>query len=61
VRELAVSLEFAVRGRDSQRTLAGALTRLSERDDRAEAARALRAWLIRRANERELLGRRRAA
>jgi hypothetical protein len=59
--ELAASLEFAVRGQVSERTLARALTRLSERDDRAEAARALRAWLIQRANERELLGRRGAA
>jgi hypothetical protein len=61
VRELALCLEFAVRGQVSERTLAGALTRLSKRDDRAEAARALRAWLIQRANERELLGRRSAA
>jgi Rad52/22 family double-strand break repair protein len=60
-RELAVSLELAVRGQVSERTLAGALKRLSQRGDRAEAARALRAWLIQRANERELLGRRRAA
>lgn len=60
-RELAASLEFAVRGQVSERTLAGALKRLSQRDDRAEAAKALRAWLIQRANERELLGRRRAA
>jgi Rad52/22 family double-strand break repair protein len=61
VRELAVSLEFAVRGHVSQNTLAGAVTRLSQRDDRAEAATALRVWLIQRANERDLLGRRRAA
>jgi hypothetical protein len=60
-RELAVSPEFAVRGQVSEHTLAGALERLSERDDRAEAARALRAWLIQRANEVELLRRRRAA
>jgi hypothetical protein len=61
VGELAVSLEFAVRGQVSERILARSLTRLSERDDRAEAARALRAWLIQRANKRELLGRRSAA
>jgi Rad52/22 family double-strand break repair protein len=61
VRELATSLEFAVRGQVSERMLAGALTRRSQRDDRAEAARALRAWLIQRANEVELLRRRRAA
>jgi hypothetical protein len=61
VGELAVSLEFAVRGQVSERILARALTRLSERDDREEAARTLRAWLIQRTNERELLGRRRAA
>jgi Rad52/22 family double-strand break repair protein len=58
---LATCLEFAVRGRVAPRTLAGALARLSQRDDREEAARALRAWLIQRANEHELLGRRRAA
>jgi Rad52/22 family double-strand break repair protein len=61
VGELALCLEFAVRGRVAPRTLAGAITRLSKRDDREEAARALRAWLIEKANERELLGRRRAA
>jgi hypothetical protein len=59
--ELALSLEFAVRGRIAQRTLARAITRLSNRDDRADAARALRAWLIEQANQRELLGGRRAA
>jgi hypothetical protein len=59
--ELALCLEFAARGRVAQRTLARALTRLSQRDDREEAARTLRAWLIQRTNERELLGRRRAA
>jgi hypothetical protein len=59
--ELALCLEFAVRGRVAQSTLTGALARLSQRDDREEAARALRAWLVQRANERELLGRRRAA
>jgi hypothetical protein len=59
--ELATCLEFAVRGRVAERTLAQAVARLSRRDDREEAARALRAWLIQRANEHELLGRRRAA
>jgi hypothetical protein len=59
--ELAMSLEFAVRGRVAQRTLAGAITRLSKRDDCAEAAKALRVWLIDKANERELLGQRKAA
>jgi hypothetical protein len=61
VGELAHCLEFAVRGRVAPRALAGAITRLSKRDDREEAAKALRAWLIEKANERELLGRRRAA
>jgi hypothetical protein len=60
-RELALCLEFAVRGRVAERTLAGAITRLSARDAREEAARALCAWLIQRANEREQLGGRRAA
>jgi hypothetical protein len=61
VGELALCLEFAARGRVGQGTLARALTRLSQRDDREEAARTLRAWLIQRTNEREALGRRRAA
>jgi hypothetical protein len=50
LRELAVSLEFAVRGRVAQRRLTGAITRLSKRDDREGAARALRDWLIEKAN-----------
>jgi len=61
LRELALSLEFAVRGRVAQRTLGGAISRLSKRDNREETARALRAWLIEKANERELLGQRKAA
>jgi Rad52/22 family double-strand break repair protein len=61
VGELAMLLEFAVRGRVGQRTLAGAIARLSRRDDPREAARALCTWFVERASERELLGRRRAA
>jgi hypothetical protein len=61
VGELGMSLELAVRGRVTQRTLAGAITRLSGRDDRLEAARALRAWLIEKTPQRELPDRRRAA
>jgi hypothetical protein len=38
--ELAVSLEFAVRGRVEQRGLAGTVNRLSRRDARIEAAKA---------------------
>jgi hypothetical protein len=59
--ELATSLELAVRGRVAQRALAGAIVRLSGRDDRPEAARALRGWLIEKANRRERLDGRRAA
>jgi hypothetical protein len=55
-----VSLALAVRGRVSQPTLAEALAPLSGRDDRGEAAKALRPWLVERANERELPARRRA-
>jgi hypothetical protein len=57
VRQFCFALEFAVRGGVAQRTLAGAITRLSKRDDRAEAAEALRIWLVQKANERELPGR----
>ena len=61
VRDLALALEFAVRGRVPQAELAKALARLGQHADRERAAKELRAWLARQANERELLGQRRAA
>jgi hypothetical protein len=59
--ELAIAIELAVRGRVAQRTLAGAIARLSGRGDRPEAARALRGWLIEKANQPEQLDGRRGA
>jgi hypothetical protein len=51
VRTLAHALEFAVRGRVVQPTLAGAITRLSKREDREQAAAELQRWLRRKADE----------
>jgi hypothetical protein len=55
-----MSLESAVRATVAQPTLATARTRLSKRDDRPGAAKALRAWLIENADERDLVRRRKA-
>jgi hypothetical protein len=43
------------------RTLDQAIARLSTRDGRGQDAKALRAWLVEKANERELPGRSKAA
>lgn len=54
VRKVALTLEIAVRGKVAQRDLASSLTRLAKRDDREQAAEALRERLIAKANEAEL-------
>jgi hypothetical protein len=56
-----MTLEFAVRGRVAPRTLAAAITRLEKREDSVKAAEKLRAWLVEKANTRELVGRPKAA
>jgi hypothetical protein len=61
VNRLSWLLECAIRGRVSQRTLAGAITRLSKRDGRDQAAQELEKWLAEKADEVGLLGRREAA
>jgi hypothetical protein len=61
VKRLAWLLECAVRGRISQRTLAGTITRLAKRDERDRAAEELDRWLVQKTDEVGLLGRREAA
>lgn len=61
VKHVAWLLECAVRGRVSQRTLQGALTRLAKRGEREAAAAELEAWLRHKADEAGLMGRREAA
>jgi hypothetical protein len=59
--ELAFLLECAVRGKVTGRSLDSWLTQLAEGDDRRGAAETLRARLVEKTNEVELLGRREAA
>ncbi len=62
VKQVAWLLECGARGKVSQRTLQGALTRLIKREeDEATKAEALRRWLTEKADEVGLLGRREAA
>jgi hypothetical protein len=61
VKRLSWLLECAIRGRVSQRSLAGTITRLSKRDQRDQAAEELERWLAQKADEVGLLGRREAA
>jgi hypothetical protein len=61
VKRLSWLLECAVRGRVSQRSLAGAVTRLAKSDEREQAAEELERWLVGKADEVGLLGRREAA
>ena len=61
LRELGFMLECAVRGKVSKRSLAAWLTQLASRDDRQAAVEALRARLVEKASEVELVGRREAA
>jgi hypothetical protein len=54
-------LEYAVRGKVSARSLESWLAQVAEGGDRRDAVRALRARLVEKANEVELLGRHEAA
>jgi hypothetical protein len=59
--ELAFLLECAVRSKVTGRSLEAWLRQLAEGDDRLAAAETLRARLVEKTNEVELLGRREAA
>jgi hypothetical protein len=61
VRDLAMALEFAVRGRVPQADLAQAVERIAKSSEREQAGGALRAWLVERAKESEPPARRHAA
>jgi hypothetical protein len=61
VKRVSWLLELAVKGRVSQRTLAGAVTRASGRYDEAKGVAELAAWLREKADEVGLLGRREVA
>ena len=61
VSELRLLFECAVRGKVARRSLESWLVQLADRDDRPPAAAALRARLVEKANDVELLGRREAA
>lgn len=59
--ELGFLLECAVRDNVTRRSLEAWLAQLAKRDDQCRAADALRARLVKKVNEVELIGRREAA